>query len=93
MTLELGKSNFEGIFGEVLIFNKIFDDNSIDHLSNLKHDYADIITPSNYKNDFTIKNKKYEKDNEDIVFFKNNKCIFRILTYQINKLLIPVQAN
>ena len=87
MTLELGKSNFEGIFGEVLIFNKIFDDNSINHLSNLKHDYADIITPSNYKNDFTIKNKKYEKDNEDILFFKNNKCIFRILTYQINKLL------
>jgi len=87
MTLELGKSNFEGIFGEVLIFNKIFDDNCINHLFNLKDDYADIITPLNYRSDFTIKNKKYERNNEDILFFKNIKCIFRILTCQINKLL------
>ena len=89
MTLELGKKNFEGIFGEVIIINKLIKKENINHLYNLKENYADIICSINNKNDFTLKNKNYTKSNEDILFFYNLKydCILKILTYHIHSLL------
>ena len=87
MILDLGKSNFEGIFGEVLIINKNIKIEDIYHIYNLKDNYANIITTINYKSDLTnyLKYKKYP----DITFFQNLKyeCILKILTYQIHSIL------
>jgi hypothetical protein len=55
MTLELGKSNFEGIFGEVLFINKNIKSEYIHHLYNLKENYSDILCSLNYKIDLTSK--------------------------------------
>ena len=89
MTLDLGKKNFEGIFGEVLIIDKYIKKESIFHLYNLKENYADIISSINFDNSFTMKNKKYSNDNKDIIFFKNLKyqCTLKILTLELHKFL------
>ena len=89
MTLYLGKSNFEGIFGEVIIMNKMLEYKDINHLYNLKENYADIICSLNNKYDFTYKSKKFTDTNEDIIFFKNLKyqCNLKIQTYHIHSIL------
>ena len=89
MKLELGANNFEGIFGEVLLINKIIKVENINRLYNLKENYADIISSINYKNDFTLKNKKYTNENDDIKYFNNlkYKCELMILTNQIHSFL------
>ena len=89
MTLYLGKSNFEGIFGEVIIINKMLEYKDINHLYNLKENYADIICSLNNKYDFTYKSKKFTDTNEDIIFFKNLKyqCNLKIQTYHIHSIL------
>ena len=87
LTLDLGKSNFEGLFGEFLIINKKIKSEDIYHLYKLEGNYADIISTIDYKNDFTY--KKYKSTNEDYIFFKNLKfqCIVKILTSQFNTIL------
>ena len=89
MTFELGKSNFEGIFGEVLFINKNIKSEYIHHLYNLKENYSDILCSLNYKNDFTSKKYIYTNNKEDITFFQNLKfqSIFKILTSEIHSLL------
>ena len=89
MILELGKSNFEGIFGELLIINKIIKNEDINHLYNLKENYGEILCSLNYKYDFTYKKNLYTDKNEDIIFFQKSKfqCILKILTYEIHSLL------
>ena len=89
LTLELGKNNFEGIFGELIIINKLLKKDNIKHLYNLKENYADIICSINYNNDLIVKNKKFMKNNEDLVFFNNLKynCVLKILTYECHSLL------
>ena len=89
MKIELGSNNFEGIFGEVLLINKNIKAENINHLYNLKENYADIISSINYKNDFTLKNKKYTNENDDIKYFNNlnYKCEIMILTNQIHSFL------
>ena len=92
LTFELGKSNFEGVFGDFFILNKKIKEREIVHLYNLKEDYSDIIPSINYKWDYTFKKKKYLKDgNEspDILYFKILKyhCVLKILSYQVNELL------
>ena len=89
MTLYLGKSNFEGIFGEVVIINKNLDYKDINHLYNLKENYADIICSLKNKFDFTYKNKNYTDTNVDIIFFKDLKyqCNLKIQTIHIHSIL------
>ena len=89
LILELGKSNFEGIFGELIIINKLLKKENIKHLYNLKENYADIICSINYNNDLLFKNRKYIKNDEDLAFFNNLKytCILKILTYEFHSLL------
>ena len=89
MTLYLGKSNFEGIFGELIIINKILEYKDINHLYNLKENYADIICSLYNIYDFTYKSKNYTNTNEDIIFFKNLKyqCNLKIQTYHIHSIL------
>ena len=89
LTLELGKNNFEGIFGELIIINKLLKKDNIKHLYNLKENYADIICSINYNNDLIVKNKKFMKNNQDLVFFNNLKynCVLKILTYECHSLL------
>ena len=89
MTLDLGKKNFEGIFGEVIIIDKYIKKERINHLYNLGENYADIISSINFDNSFTLKNEKYSNNNKDIIFFKNlkYKCTLKILTLEIHKFL------
>ena len=89
MELELGKNNFEGIFGEVILINNIIKSENINHLYNLKGNYADVISSINFKNDLSFSNKKYTNEKDDIKYFSNfkYKCILKILTYQISSLL------
>ena len=89
MTLELGKNNFEGIFGEILIINKKINEEKINHLYNLKENYADFLCSFNYRHDLTLKNKKYSKLNEEITFLYNLKFKFllKIMTNQIHSIL------
>ena len=87
MTLDLGKSNFEGIFGEVLILNKNLKLEDIYHLYNLNDNYADIITTINYKSDLTNYSKL--KKFPEINYFQdlNIECILKILSYQVHSIL------
>ena len=89
LTLELGKSNFEGIMGEVIIIDKLIKPENIDHLFNLRNEYADILPSINNEIEFTSKNKKYSNKNEDINFFKEIKyqCPLKVLTYYFSTLL------
>ena len=89
LTLELGKSNFEGIIGEVIMINRTIRPENIKHIFNLKNEYGDIIPSINHRYDFTSKNKKYSNDNEDIDFLKNLKyqCVLKILTYNVSTFL------
>ena len=89
LTLDLGKSNFEGIFGEFIIINKKIKSEDINYLYRLKENYADVISTINYKNDFTYKNKNHKSTNEEIIFFKNLKyqCVLKISPNQFNSIL------
>ena len=89
LTLDLGKSNFEGIFGELIIINKLIKKENINHLFNLKENYADIICSINYNNSLLFRNKKYVKNDKDLSFFNNLKynCVLKILTYEFHSLL------
>ena len=90
LVIELGKSNFEGIFGELLLLNKKIKSKEMFHLFNLKEDYYDILTTINYKNDFTFKKKKYlNEDDPDITYFNTLKfqCLIRISPKLITKIL------
>ena len=90
LIIELGKSNFEGIIGELLLINKKIKSKEIFHLFNLKEDYYDIITTINYKNDFTFKKKKYPDEGDpDISYFNNLKfqCLIKISPKIITKIL------
>ena len=49
LTLDLGKSNFEGLFGEFLIINKKIKSEDINHLYKLDNNFADIISTIYYK--------------------------------------------
>ena len=89
LKLELGKYNFEGIFGELILLNKIIKQEDINHLYNLKDNYADVICNINSNYDLTYKSKIYTNNNEDIKYFQNLKyqCILKILTKQFDSLL------
>ena len=89
LTLELGKSNFEGIIGDVLIMNKKINSKNIHHLYNLKEDYSEVISSINYRYDLNYKKKKYTNENQDIIFFNSLKyqCELKILTKEINEFL------
>ena len=86
--IELGK--FDGILGEFLMINKIINEKDISHLFGIKDHYVDILCFNNSRYDFIRKiNKKFNSDNEDILFFKNLKYQFhlKIITNKINPFL------
>ena len=89
LLLELGKSNFEGIFGDLFILNKKISSKEIMHLYNLKEDYSDIISSINYLDHFTNEKKKYGYDDIKLNYFKNLKyqCFLKILSKEISNLL------
>ena len=88
VTLELGKNNFEGIFGDVILINKKIKSNEIFHVYNLKENYSDVICSINNRNDFTLKKKNYTKENLEIVFLNNLKyqCILKLLSKEVQNI-------
>ena len=98
LKLELGETNFEGLFGDILIINKKIRSKDICHLYNLKEDYGEIISSINNIIDLNRNKKKYINDKNDISYFRDLKyqCELKILTKEINDLLpqqhiIPIQ--
>jgi len=89
VTFELGKNNFEGIFGDVVVINKKIKSNEIFHIYNLKENYSDVICSINNRYDFTLKKKNYTKENSDIVFLNNLKyqCILKLLSKEVQNIL------
>ena len=87
LLLELGKSNFEGIFGDLLIINKKIRVRDMFHLYSIKEDYSDIISTVDYNINFTYKKKKYSE--AKLLFFSNLKyqCVLKILAKEISYLL------
>ena len=88
VTLELGKNNFEGIFGDVILINKKIKSNEIFHVYNLKENYSEVICSINNRYDFTLKKKNYTKENSDIIFLSNLKyqCILKLLSKEVQNI-------
>ena len=88
VTLELGKNNFEGIFGDIILINKKIKSKEIFHVYNLKENYSDVICSINNSFDFTLKKKNYTKENSDIVFLSNLKyqCILKLLSKEVQNI-------
>ena len=84
-SLALGKNNFFGIIGEFLIINKGLDNKKIEHLFNLKEDYANILKKINYN--FKILSKriklKYKIYYHNLSELQKAKEIFKELEYEI----------
>ena len=88
VTLELGKNNFEGVFGDVILINKKIKSNEIFHVYNLKENYSEVICSINNRYDFTLKKKNYTKENSDIIFLSNLKyqCILKLLSKEVQNI-------
>ena len=100
ISLELGKNNFIGVIGEFLIINKYLKKTNIQHLFNLKENYAKVLSqifnnyeklykydsPNFIKSKFGI-NKLSDKEKRSIEFFKQLgfNIILEIMTYKINR--------
>ena len=89
LLLELGKRNFEGIFGDLLIINKKIKKKDIYNLYYLKEDYSDILSSINYNYNLTTKKKKYGEDEPHISFFNSLKyqCVLKILSKDLSNVL------
>ena len=89
LLLELGKKNFEGIFGDLFILNKKIGSKEIMHLYNLKENYSDIISSINYLDSFTNEKKIYGYNDIKLNYFKSLKyqCSLKILSKEISNLL------
>ena len=100
LSIELGKNNFIGVIGELLIINKMIQKENIHHLFNLKENYSKVISQiyNNYENlykynspNFTKSrfgtNKLSEKEKKSFEFFKqlSYNIILEVMTYKINK--------
>ena len=87
LLLELGKSNFNGIFGDFIIINKKINETDIVNLFNLNGYYSLIAENINDKYDLINKFDNFYTDNkENLIFFKklNYNCIVKILSNKIN---------
>ena len=61
MDMQLGKKNFYGILGDILLINSELEDNQIAHIFNCNEYYSDLIYSKNINNSL-IKNKiKYSR--------------------------------
>ena len=96
--LELGKTNFIGVVGELLIINKNFTKENIGHLFNLKENYAYILTQiyNKYENICSSEsmneaklgiNKLNKVEERSINFFKQfgYEIKLEIMIYKINR--------
>ena len=86
MILELGKKNFNGIFGDFLIINKKLEENNISNLFNLNGYYYLL---GNINDQYDLINKLdnfYSENSDNIKAFKDSKfkCILKILSFKLN---------
>ena len=91
LVLELGKSNFNGIFGDFIIINKKLNETDIVNLFNLNGYYSLIAENIYDKYDLICKFDNFYTDNkENIIFFKklNYNCILKLLSNKINNKFI-----
>ena len=90
MILELGKKNFNGIFGDFIIINKKLNENNISNLFNLNGYYFLL---DNVNDQYDLINKldnSYSEKNANLKVFKdlNYKCILKILSYKLNNAFV-----
>ena len=84
-SLALGKNNFFGVVGELVIINKAITKNKINNLFNLKEDYANNLRKINY--DFKMFPKriilKYKMDYSISSEIKKSKEVLKQLGFEI----------
>ena len=96
LVLELGKSNFNGIFGDFIMINKKLNEPDIVNLFNLNGYYSIIAENINDKYDLISKFDNFYVDNkENIIFFKklNFNCILKILSNKLNNKFVKDKSE
>ena len=100
-SLVLGKNNFIGVIGELLIINKTIITKKIKHLFDLKEDYANILRKINYNFKMFPKRiiLKYKINYNNSTKIQKSKEFFKKLDFEIifdlnpNDVLYPNSKN
>ena len=84
MIIQLGKKDFYGILGEILLINIKLEENSVEHLVNSKDYYGNLIYVKKFNNNLINKKVKITKNCKNAInHFKalNYTCLLRINPY------------